>query len=343
MRFGLFLLFEWPGPPREFPAMYDELIEQIAYAEEQGLEVVWLAEHHFVSYSACPQPLMVAIKAATQTRRIRFGTGVLVLPLYHPLRLAGEVAVADILTDGRLDIGVGRGAYPYEFARYGVPFAEGRERTHEALEILLRAWRDDDIEHAGRYFTFPRVTVLPKPRQRPHPPIWIAALSPESFQYAVDRGHHLLSTVFRDPVDKVAEKVDLYRRTVKAAGKTEADTELGILRIAYVAETDAAAREALPHVARSHRTWHHLHYGTESVTRGVVCADPVEHEPSPEEAYDRLIIGNPERCIRQIQALEAVGVELVLLNMNFGEMTHREAMRSLRLLGQEVLPAFRRR
>ena len=114
-----------------------------------------------------------------------------------------------------------------------------------------------------------------------------------------------------------------------------------MLRVAYVAETDAAAREALPHVARSHRTWHHLHFGTESIAGGIVSSTPVEHEPSPEEAWDRLIIGGPERCIRQIEALEAAGVELLLLNMNFGNMSHAEAMRSLTLFGREVLPAFR--
>src|SRR5438552_18894531 len=112
MRFGLFLLFEWSGPGRAFDAMYGDLLEEVAFAEEQGLETVWLAEHHFVSYSACPQPLMFAIKAASQTRRVRFGTGVLVLPFYHPLRLAGEIAVADVLTGGRLEIGVGRGGVP---------------------------------------------------------------------------------------------------------------------------------------------------------------------------------------------------------------------------------------
>jgi alkanesulfonate monooxygenase SsuD/methylene tetrahydromethanopterin reductase-like flavin-dependent oxidoreductase (luciferase family) len=100
--------------------------------------------------------------------------------------------------------------------------------------------------------------------------------------------------------------------------------------------------EALAHVTKTHRTWHHLHFGSESVRGGVVRSDAVDHEPSPEEAWERLIIGSPERCIRQIQALEAVGVDLLLLNMNFGNLSHREAMRSLRLFGQEVLPAFRR-
>src|SRR5204862_3829546 len=135
--------------------MYDDVLEQIEYAEEQGLESVWLAEHHFVSYSASPQPLMFAIKAATRTRRIRFGTGVLVLPFYHPLRVAGEVALADVLTGGRLDIGVGRGAYPYEFERYGIPFDEGRARTQECLEIMLRAWQETDVLHEGRFYRFP--------------------------------------------------------------------------------------------------------------------------------------------------------------------------------------------
>jgi alkanesulfonate monooxygenase SsuD/methylene tetrahydromethanopterin reductase-like flavin-dependent oxidoreductase (luciferase family) len=341
MRFGLFLLFEWPGPEREFPTMYEEVLEQIQYAEELGLEVVWLAEHHFVSYSASPSPLMFAIKAAERTRRIRFGTGVLVLPFYHPLRVAGEVAMADLLTGGRLEIGVGRGAYPYEFSRYGVDMREGRDRTQEALEIMIRAWQEDDIAHAGRFYRFDPVTVLPKPRQRPHPPVWIAALSAESFTYAIQHGHHLISTVFRDPVPKVAEKIDTYRKALAAAGKKEREVQLGILRIAYVAETDAAARGVVPHIMKNHRTWHHLHYGTERISGGVVAADDAPNEPTESEAFERLIVGSPRRCIQQVKALADVGVELLLLNMNFGNMTHAEAMRSLRLFGTEVLPAFR--
>src|SRR2546425_8187806 len=111
MRFGLFLLFEWSGPGRAFDAMYGDLLEEVVFAEEQGLETVWLAEHHFVSYSACPQPLMFAIKAATQTRRVRFGTGGLVLPFYHPLRLAGEMPAADVPTRRRPSNRGGRGGH----------------------------------------------------------------------------------------------------------------------------------------------------------------------------------------------------------------------------------------
>ena len=340
MRFGLFVLFEWPGPERPFAAMYDELVEEVQLAEDLGLEVAWLAEHHFVNYSVSPSPLMFAIKAAERTRRIRFGTAVLVLPFSHPLRLAGEVAVADMLTNGRLEIGVGRGAYPYEFARYGIPFAEGRDRTQEALEVMLKVWQADDVAHEGRFFSFPPTTVLPKPLQRPHPPIWIAALSQESIGYAIRNGHHLLTTLFRDPIERVAERLLAYRETLAAAGKTASDSQMGVLRIAYVAESDAAAREVVPHVVTNHRTWHHLHFGTERVAGGIVGTDPVENEPSPEEMFERLIIGGPERCIEQVRALQAVGVELLLLNMNFGKMTHREAMRSLRLFGAEVMPAF---
>ncbi|HYB40882.1 MAG TPA: hypothetical protein VEL75_03875, partial [Candidatus Methylomirabilis sp.] len=102
------------------------------------------------------------------------------------------------------------------------------------------------------------------------------------------------------------------------------------------------AREALEHVTKTHRTWHHLHFGGERVRGGLVSSDPAPGEPSPDESWERLIIGSPERCIRQIRALEGAGVDLLLLNMNFGTMTHREAMRSLRLFGREVLPAFRR-
>src|SRR5260370_1258020 len=110
-----------------------------------------------------PHPLMFAIKAGSRRRRVRCGTGVLVLPFYHPLRLAGEIAVADVLTGGRLDIGVGRGAYPYEFARYGIPFDEGRARTQESLEILLRAWKADDLAHTRRLYPVPAHPPVPRP------------------------------------------------------------------------------------------------------------------------------------------------------------------------------------
>src|SRR5262249_53342265 len=198
---------------------------------------------------------------------------------YHPLRLAGEIAVADVLTGGRLEIGVGRGAYPYEFARYDIPFAEGRDRTQECLEIMVRAWREDDVAHAGRFFNFPAATALPRPSQRPPPPIWIAALTPESFTYALAHGHRWLSRVCRDPGDKIGEKGELYRRTLKEAGKSEADSDLGLLRIAYVAETDTAAREALAHVTKTHRTWNHLPFGSESGPGGGASSDPGGHEP----------------------------------------------------------------
>lgn len=346
MRFGLFLLFEWSGPGRAFDAMYGDLLEEVAYAEEQGLEIVWLAEHHFVSYSACPQPLMFAIKAASQTRRVRFGTGVLVLPFYHPLRLAGEIAVADVLTGGRLDIGVGRGAYPYEFARYGIPFDEGRARTQESLEIILRAWKEDDVAHTGRFYQFPATTVLPRPLQQPHPPIRVAVHSGESFAHIGGLGLPIYSGTTTTPLPQLREFMAVYRARLAEAGHPWQPDQMALMLPVHIGETSAAARDAMrPGVRKYYENLRAIFSAVpdsyaEHLPRLKIIEDTLANLPYEKFFRDQAVFGDVAEVIDRLQAaVEEFGLSQVICWFDQGSMLPRaEVERTMRRFAEQVMP-----
>src|SRR5438445_5103864 len=162
-------------------------------AETQGLDGVWLAEHHVTLHrrptdpmgagipSIASVPLVLAAAIAARTTRLRIGTGVSVLPLCHPIRTAEEAATVDQISQGRLDFGVGRSGFPRAYSGYGVPYSESRDRFQESLDVILKAWTQDRFSHAGKYFTFNDMIVVPRPYQKPHPPIWVAATTQDTF------------------------------------------------------------------------------------------------------------------------------------------------------------------
>src|SRR5262245_8836884 len=189
MKFGLF--YQLPcALTQEAMTRYHETIEQIVYAETLGFDTAWLAELHFnASFSIMPAPLLLAAAVAQRTTRIRLGTAVVLLPLHHPLRVAEEAAVVDLLSQGRLELGVGRGMIAIHFQGFQVPLDESRERFEEALTIVKRAWTQETCQFEGRYFHVPETAVVPKPLQKPYPPLRIAANSPETAIFAGEQGY----------------------------------------------------------------------------------------------------------------------------------------------------------
>ena len=177
MKFGVLQFFSWPERRTSLATVYSRALDRIGIMDRTGYDAVWLAEHHFSSFSVCPSVHMVGTLAAARTRRLRIGTAVSLAPLYHPLRLAEEVALLDQLSGGRVNWGAGRGFARVEFTNFGVPPDESTSRFREAVEIVLRAWTDERLSFAGTHFRFDGVEVLPKPLQQPHPPVWLAASS----------------------------------------------------------------------------------------------------------------------------------------------------------------------
>ena len=189
MRFGTFHLI---GAPEMQPGeqRIGETVDQIVLAEELGLHQAWVAEHHFSNYGYATNPLLIIAKAAGLTKRIRFGQAIIVTPFWHPLRLAEDIALTDILTDGRLDVGIGRGYQKMEFDGFDLKLEDSRATFLEQMEIMQKAWTEDDFTHQGQFFTIPRpITMLPKPLQKPHPQIWVACQSDQTVDWTAEQGY----------------------------------------------------------------------------------------------------------------------------------------------------------
>src|SRR5438876_9485024 len=170
MKIGVLQFFSWPERRISLQTVYSRALQRIQIMDQTGYDAVWLAEHHFSGYSVCPSVHMMGVHVGAQTKRIRIGMAVSLAAFYHPLRLAEEVAFLDVLTEGRVNWGAGRGFDPLEFKVFGVLHEESGRRFHEAVEIVLAAWSTERLNWSGRYWNFSNVEVLPKPIQRPHPP-----------------------------------------------------------------------------------------------------------------------------------------------------------------------------
>src|SRR5712664_3540894 len=163
MKFGVLQFFSWPERRVPLPTVYERALQRIAIMDKTGYDAVWLAEHHFTSYSVCPSVHLMGMHVAGQTQHLRIGTGISLAAFYHPLRLAEEVAFLDVLTGGRVNWGAGRGFDPIEFKVFGVPVQESAKRFHEAVEIVRAAWTQERISWSGQFWNFENVEVLPKP------------------------------------------------------------------------------------------------------------------------------------------------------------------------------------
>jgi len=182
MHFGLFYELAVPGfTGKTEPQVYRETLDEIEQADRLGLDSVWLVEHHFMrEYSHASAPDLFLAAASQRTRRIRLGHAIVLLPFWHPVRVAERIATLDILSGGRVEFGVGRGFTPVEYETFGVKMEDSRSLVDESMDVILRAWQPGRVKHAGRHFKVADVEVLPKPVQTPHPPIWTAAVSPET-------------------------------------------------------------------------------------------------------------------------------------------------------------------
>src|SRR5206468_293307 len=248
MRFGTYYFLQAP-PALAHAEVFRREIEQMAWTEELGFDSLWLTEHHFIEYGLSVSPTVLAAAAAMRTRRVRIGLAAAILPFHDPIRLAEELAMVDILSGGRLDVGVGRGNRPVEFEGYRVPQIESRERFEEALAILVRAWTMERFSYEGRHYTLPEVRVIPKPLQQPHPPLYVVCVSPDTIEATALRGLPMLNSLLRGPVDQLSQSRDTYVRACRKAGRNGAELagllgQWGVSRHVYVAPTDAEALAA---------------------------------------------------------------------------------------------------
>ena len=332
MRFGVLQFFSWPERRVTLPTVYDRALQRIEIMDETGYEAVWLAEHHFTGYSVCPSVHMMGVHVAGRTKRIRIGMAVSLAAFYHPLRLAEEVALLDVLSDGRVNWGAGRGFDPMEFRIFGVPVEESHARFREAVEIVLAAWRTERLTWSGRHWQFENVEVLPKPQQRPHPPVWLAAGSKSAIGWAAEQGHSILLGPHETFAENAAN-IEFYRNQLAAHGHAAIGREIPQARLIAVADSDAAAEE----IARSGVEWVAGAYvNPAKATDASALSDAMRMDRSAlVERYLRscVIHGTTDRVAAEIERLQA---ECHLDYLMIAPLSHSSFM----MFTEKVLPRF---
>jgi alkanesulfonate monooxygenase SsuD/methylene tetrahydromethanopterin reductase-like flavin-dependent oxidoreductase (luciferase family) len=353
MQFGTYYFLQAaPGRPAE--AIISEEVEQMVLSERLGFDSVWLTEHHYADYGLSSAPSVLLATVAARTERIRLGMAVWVLPFHNPLRLAEETATLDILSKGRLTVGLGRGNRPQEFLGHGVPQDESRTRMQEGLEILRRAWTEERVTFEGRHWQFDEIPVYPKPLTKPHPPLVFAVSSPESLQWAGINGLAIMSSGLTTPTEALLKQRETYVTALRSAGH-DATTISDLLsrwivsKHVYVAPTDAEARaeaEAaerwyLDSFARSIRP-DGLRGISEAIRQqATAAADRVSALRWEDLIEDRLLIGSPATVRRKVEALEGIGVGQLMCWMSFGGLPPEKVRRSMQLFADEVIPQSR--
>ena len=351
MRFGTFHLFPWhEGKTQE--QVLRESIEVIRVSEELGFDSVWLGEHHFSRYGLGSALLTIAALLAGTTKRLRIGTAVLVLPFYNPITLAEEIATVDLVSGGRFELGIGRGYQWAEFHQLNLPLAEARPRFDEAIAVMQRAWTEDEFSHQGRFWTFNGIRVLPKPKQRPHPPITVAATSPDGFRIAAERGYDVFLGGSTGPLEGVSRNLALYRETLESAGHRYDPSRLRIVRPVYLTDSPAQARADVEPRMR---------WFVETQRRVVTPPDedwsliPADYRSRAatfakpgwfdfDAFYESTgIFGPPEECIRRIKTIDKLvgGVGELVCSFTFGGWDQAGILRSMERFTREVMPFFR--
>ena len=336
MKFGAHFLPTYvpdlDGPVTEF---YRHMFEQIKELENLGFDRAWVTEHHFGAYGGwLPHPPTFLSAVARSTSRIRLGVAVAVLPLHNPLELAESYAMADVVSNGRLDFGIGKGSEPVEYRKFGSSRDEATQRFIESAQILRQAWSEAPVEFHGEFYDYDNVNVLPKPVQRPHPPIWVGATrSEETFRWAGENGFELMTIPFVHPtMDALRELTDIYRRALAQAGHEVAARQiLGKFHI-YVSDSfEKAVREATPYMQN-------YSFAHASVDPGRKLS---HHDLASDMGRGFIIAGDPERCSDTIgRWREEVGLTTFSFTFHFGGMPQELALKNIRLFAERVMPAF---
>ncbi|HXV43549.1 MAG TPA: LLM class flavin-dependent oxidoreductase [Anaerolineae bacterium] len=325
--------------PTEGGAYYPEFLEEVLLGEALGFDSVWLEEHHGVKNHYWPSPLIGLAGIATRTERMLFGTDVMVMPFYHPVRVAEDAAMLDIMSNGRFILGAAIGYKPDEFALYQTPLEKRGARFEEALQLIKQLWTQEEVNFIGRTYQVEGLKIEPRPVSRPHPPLWLGGWGELSLRRAATLGDAWVPGPTAS-LEKLLEAQRLYRQNLQEIGLDPASKPTPLTREVVIAATDEKARDmAEKHLLINYRDeygggkWKHPLIGNQD-------SAPVDQFDAI--SRDRFLVGSPETIIVQLQKfVAAFGVDHLICRLYFPGMPHDFIMSELKLLAQEVLPVFR--
>lgn len=319
-------------------------LEMVQMAEEGGFHIVWAAEHHAIEMTIAPDPFQLLAWWGAHTSTIRLGTAVVNAAYWHPIKLAGEAAMADLISGGRLEFGIGSGAYQREFDRMhpGLKQSDGWKYMHEMLPALKALWQGD-YEHDGEFWSFPLSTSVPKPLQQPHPPIWAAARAPITYDFAVKNSLNILSWPFTRPM----AEAELYKERLDeamAANPGKPRPIFAMMRHTAVYDKKEDWMVPVYAVQRVLSQFENLYKNLGDVKNGFPASINLEElqnreEYSPKMLHENLMFGTPDEVVAKLKPYEELGVDQFTYYASMG-LGRKEQKRSLELFIKEVMPAF---
>lgn len=349
MKFGHFCLPTYFPDVDEDPGLLMRLwLDLLTESEALGFDSLWANEHHFDAYGGLiPSPPTMLAALSQRTTRARLGTSIIVLPLHDPIEIAEQIAMVDLMSGGRVEFGIGRGFVEFDYDRLGVARDDAQERMYEQLEVILKSWSGEPFTHEGRYYSYPKVEVWPRPEQRPHPPIWLScSRTPSSFEWAGRNGYGILTVPYLG-VEPLAAMNRMYRDAWADAGHPAGEWRIAAHFHCVLCETKKEAR-AIGGEAWRRYTLATTHTRDRERMDRNGTAQPERNVPAPdiERMVEELrtVACTPDEAVTLLaRAQDALGLTQCDCTFLFGGVTHEQARRSLYLFADEVMPRLRDR
>ncbi len=343
MKFSLFAHMERQAPSQEHSRLYEEFISLCKMADEGGMRAIWTGEHHGMEFTIAPNPFLTITDIANHTSNVKLGTGTIIAPFWHPIKLAGEAAMTDLVTGGRLELGVARGAYSYEYERLmpGMDAWEAGQRMRESTVLLRQLW-EGDCQHEGEFYQFPHTSSAPKPVQDGGPPIWIAARDPSSHEYAVNNGFNVQVTPLWQGIEEITTLMSRFNEACDQYSGPRPNIML--LHHTYVASDEKDVDVAAVELSRFYNYFGAWFQNKRPVEQGHI--KPLTQDElagnalmAPENMKRDLTVGTASQVIEQIKRYEKLGYDEYSFWMDSG-MSFERKCASLRRFIDDVMPAF---
>ena len=317
--------------------LYKDMFEQAILCDQGGYDSVGITEHHLINILMMPAPLQFAVKITGATKKIKIITAVAVLPIHDMRVFAGEVIAAQMFTDNRLILGVGRGAFACEMAQLDSPLEDSREKFNESLEVLQKLLSEEEVSWHGKHYNFESLTVMPRPMTENGPSIMMAVLDPEGIYACTKRGFHIMTTPLSGDHQLMLDQVDGFARAKAELGDKGKDLSISLSRVAFIVKNELDRKEKIEMAYEYYSRFDNVFTGPGIVNKGMIKVLP--RKQSIEELAESLLVCTAEEMIDKLSPYKEAGIDRVILNMNFGA-SHKDTIQSIHRFSEDVIPYF---
>ena len=337
MEFSIQLSADYPDKSYGGDRVYRDMLNQAILGDRMGFDAVSITEHHLMNCLMMPAPLQFAVKIAAHTEQIKIMTSIVVLPLHDMRSYAGEVVVADIFTEGRLLLGVGRGAFKFEMERLGVPMDETQARFNESLAVLQTLLSEEEVSWDGEFYKFDPITIMPRPAQPGGPPMMMAVMNPEGIYHCTKRGFHIQTTPLSGNHQLLLDQVGGFNRAKDEMGTAGEALTLTLSRVGFITKNNADRQAKIDAAEYYYSRFDNVFTGPGIVEHGM--AKPLPRNQTKDELAASLLIGSPQEIIDKLEPYAKLGIDRLIFNVNFG-VDAGEAIDCLQCFAEDIMPHF---